>query len=148
VPDQPATAEFCRAHPEVDLGVHATLNAEWESSRWGPVSTSDPASGLLDQDGYVHQWHAGVYAHAKREAVETEINAQVEKALAAGINISHIDSHMGTAPAAQILRLTAPSVVGGVLLALESCFWNAAYTRRARLLESTQKLMEIKSEPA
>ena len=92
----PATAEFGRNHPEVDLGIHATLNAEWDSYRWGPVSTSDPASGLLDQDGYFHQWHAGVYAHAKLEAVETEINAQVEKALAAGIEVSHIDSHMGT----------------------------------------------------
>ena len=52
------------------------------------------------------------------------------------------------APAAQILRLTAPPVVGGVLLALETCFGNAAYTRRARLLESTQGLLAVKSEPA
>lgn len=46
-----------------------------------------------------------------------------------------------TAPAAQILRLTAPPVVGGVLLALETCFRTSAYARRARLLESTQKLL-------
>lgn len=92
----PATAEFCRTHPEVDLGVHATLNAEWESYRWSPVSTVNPASGLLDEDGYFHQWHAGVYAHARPEAVEMEVNAQVEKALAAGIEVTHIDSHMGT----------------------------------------------------
>lgn len=92
----PATAEFCRQHPEVDMGVHATLNAEWETYRWSPVSTVDPASGLLDQDGYFHQWHAGVYAYAQTEAVEVEIKAQVDKALAAGIDVSHIDSHMGT----------------------------------------------------
>jgi chitin disaccharide deacetylase len=92
----PATAEFCRTHPDVDMGVHATLNAEWENYRWGPVSTRDPESGLLDKDGYFHQWHPGVFENAKPEAVAVEVNAQVEKALAAGIDVTHIDSHMGT----------------------------------------------------
>lgn len=92
----PATAEYCRKHPEADMGVHATLNAEWDAYRWGPVSTSDPASGLLDRDGYFNQWHEAVYENAKPEAVEMEVNAQVEKALKAGIDVTHIDSHMGT----------------------------------------------------
>jgi predicted glycoside hydrolase/deacetylase ChbG (UPF0249 family) len=92
----PATAEFCRTHPEVDMGVHATLNAEWENYRWGPVSTHDPETGLMDKDGYFHQWHPGVFENAKPEAVAVEVNAQVEKALAAGIDVTHIDSHMGT----------------------------------------------------
>ncbi|MEI7844635.1 MAG: polysaccharide deacetylase family protein [Chloroflexota bacterium] len=92
----PATAEFCRKNPGVDMGVHATLNAEWETYRWGPISTSDPQSGLLDQAGYFHQWNPDVFKHANPEAVAAEINAQVERALAAGIDVSHIDTHMGT----------------------------------------------------
>ncbi|MEJ5223579.1 MAG: ChbG/HpnK family deacetylase, partial [Anaerolineales bacterium] len=36
------------------------------------------------------------YQNAKPEAVDAELNAQVEKALAAGIDVTHIDSHMGT----------------------------------------------------
>lgn len=80
----------------MDMGVHATLNAEWESYRWGPVSTRDPGSGLLDEAGYFHQWHQAVYDNAKPEAVEAEVNAQVEQALAAGIDVTHVDSHMGT----------------------------------------------------
>src|SRR5918911_5650880 len=52
----PAVAQMCRENPEIDMGVHATLNAEWESYRWGPVSTRDPESGLLDANGYFHQW--------------------------------------------------------------------------------------------
>jgi len=92
----PATAQMCRENPEIDMGVHATLNAEWESYRWGPVSTRDPASGLLDADGYFHQWHQAVYDNASPEAVEREVNAQVERALAAGIDVTHVDSHMGT----------------------------------------------------
>jgi predicted glycoside hydrolase/deacetylase ChbG (UPF0249 family) len=92
----PAVAQMCRENPEIDMGVHATLNAEWESYRWGPISTRDPESGLLDADGYFNQWHQAVYDNAKPEAVEREVNAQIERALAAGIDVTHVDSHMGT----------------------------------------------------
>lgn len=92
----PAVAQMCRENPEIDMGVHATLNAEWESYRWGPVSTRDPDSGLLDADGYFNQWHQAVYDNAKPEAVATEVNVQIERALAAGIDVTHVDSHMGT----------------------------------------------------
>ncbi len=92
----PAVVQMCRENPEIDMGVHATLNAEWESYRWGPVSTRDQASGLLDADGYFHQWHQAVYDKAKPEAVAAEVNAQIDRALAAGIDVTHVDSHMGT----------------------------------------------------
>lgn len=92
----PAVAQMCRENPEIDMGVHATLNAEWEIYRWGPVSTREADSGLMDADGYFHQWHPGVYQNAKPEAVAVEVNAQIEKALAAGIDVTHVDSHMGT----------------------------------------------------
>lgn len=92
----PAVAQMCRENPEIDMGVHATLNAEWESYRWGPVSTKEPASGLIDEAGYFHQWHPAVYENARPEAVDLEVNAQIDKALAAGIDVSHVDSHMGT----------------------------------------------------
>jgi len=92
----PAVARMCRENPAIDMGVHATLNAEWESYRWGPVSTRETGSGLLDESGYFHQWHQAVYDNAKPEAVEKEVNAQIERAHAAGIDITHVDSHMGT----------------------------------------------------
>ncbi len=92
----PAVAQMCRENPEIDMGVHATLNAEWESYRWGPVSTREPSSGLMDADGYFNQWHQAVYDNAKPEAVAAEVNAQIERALAAGIDVTHVDSHMGT----------------------------------------------------
>lgn len=92
----PVVKWMCRDNPEVDMGVHITLNAEWASYRWGPLSTRDPESGLLDVDGYFHQWQDAVYQQAKPEAVGQEVNAQIEHALAAGIDITHIDSHMGT----------------------------------------------------
>lgn len=92
----PAVAQMCRENPEIDMGVHATLNAEWDAYRWGPLSTRDQASGLLDANGYFHQWHQAVYDNAKADAVEAEVNAQIDRALSAGIDVTHVDSHMGT----------------------------------------------------
>lgn len=92
----PAVAQMCRENPDMDMGVHVTLNAEWTNFRWGPVSTRDQASGLIDADGYFHQWHKAVYQNARPEAVDMEVNAQIEQALAAGIDVTHVDSHMGT----------------------------------------------------
>lgn len=92
----PAVAQMCRENPDMDMGVHATLNAEWESYRWGPVTEGEAGSGLRDEAGYFHQWHQAVYDNAKPEEVEAEVNAQIEKALKAGIDVTHVDSHMGT----------------------------------------------------
>jgi predicted glycoside hydrolase/deacetylase ChbG (UPF0249 family) len=92
----PAVVKMCRQSPEMDMGVHATLNAEWESYRWGPISTRDQESGLLDGNGYFHQWQPQVFQNARPEAVEREVNAQIECALAAGIDVTHVDSHLGT----------------------------------------------------
>ena len=92
----PAAAQMCNENPDMDMGVHATLNAEWENYRWGPVSTREPGSGLMDEAGYFHQWHQAVYDNATPEAVDAEVNAQVEKALKAGIDVTHVDTHMGT----------------------------------------------------
>jgi predicted glycoside hydrolase/deacetylase ChbG (UPF0249 family) len=92
----PAVAQLCRENPAIDMGVHVTLNSEWESYRWGPVSTRETSSGLMDESGYFHQWHQAVYDNAQPEAVEREVIAQIERALAAGIDVTHVDSHMGT----------------------------------------------------
>ena len=92
----PAVAQMCKENPDIDMGVHATLNAEWESYRWGPISGGEAGSGLKDEAGYFHQWHQAVYDNASAEQVGVEVNLQIEKALKAGIDVTHVDSHMGT----------------------------------------------------
>lgn len=92
----PATAAYARAHPGIDLGVHTTLTCEYQSYRWGPLSTRDPASGLLDKDGYFPRQNGPIWEKATPVAVQVELRSQLERALRAGITVTHIDTHMGT----------------------------------------------------
>lgn len=91
-----ATVEWSRAHPDADLGVHATLTSEWPGYRWSPVSTRDMASGLMDTEGAFHKTSAAVAKHADPAAVVRELKMQIEIARDAGIPISHLDTHMGS----------------------------------------------------
>jgi predicted glycoside hydrolase/deacetylase ChbG (UPF0249 family) len=95
----PATAAFCRQYQEqlaIDVGVHLTLTSEWDGFRWGPISTRNPRSGLMDEDGYFHATTEEMQANATADAVLREVEAQIERALAGGFDITHIDSHMGS----------------------------------------------------
>lgn len=89
-------AKFARAHPEADLGVHLTLNCEWETYRWGPVSTRDPSTGLLDEQGCFHRTSRAVQEQADPAAVQRELAAQVNLARSNGLHPTHADTHMGT----------------------------------------------------
>jgi predicted glycoside hydrolase/deacetylase ChbG (UPF0249 family) len=89
-------AKFAVAHPQADLGVHLTLTSEWQTYRWGPLSTRDPASGLIDEEGYFYHRSEMVQEHGSPEAVKKELVAQMERALAAGIEPTHADTHMGS----------------------------------------------------
>lgn len=87
-------AEIARRRPDLDLGVHLTLNAEFALYRWRPL-TGVSDDGLTDADGYM--WRDVSSArHADLDAVEAEMRAQIDTALAAGIDVTHLDSHMGT----------------------------------------------------
>jgi chitin disaccharide deacetylase len=92
-------AEYARAHPQADIGIHLTHTAEWQSYRWGPVLPAAQVPTLVDADGFFRRevfGERGVYAHSTPAVVYREAVAQAEKAKAAGLDPSHIDSHMGT----------------------------------------------------
>jgi predicted glycoside hydrolase/deacetylase ChbG (UPF0249 family) len=76
-----------------DVGVHLTLNAEWELYRWGPITV---APSLLGGDGGFPRTVADVWDHADLDEVRRELRAQVERAILWGFDVTHLDSHMGT----------------------------------------------------
>lgn len=89
----PEVATRARGRPDLDIGVHLTLTSEWPGYRWGPISTRDPASGLLDEEGYFYRNHDR-WQRVEPEAVRSEVGAQVDRALASGLDLTHIDTHM------------------------------------------------------
>jgi predicted glycoside hydrolase/deacetylase ChbG (UPF0249 family) len=92
----PEIAAYAKEHPELDWGIHITLTAEWKNYKWGGVSSSNEISSLLDKDGYLHASVEEFKKHAKPEEVRKEIRAQIRKAMAAGIKLTHLDNHMGS----------------------------------------------------
>jgi hypothetical protein len=92
----PEVARWAKAHPDADLGIHLTMNADWTPYRWAPVSPQPMDSSLRDPDGYLPLLTGYVDQHGEMPAVEEETHAQIDKAQAAGIHLSHLDSHMGT----------------------------------------------------
>lgn len=88
--------EFQTLHPAADLGIHATLTSEWKKYRWSPLSTCDPQSGLLDEQGFFHRRSPTVQEKASPEAVAIELETQIQRALAAGLKPTHMDTHMGS----------------------------------------------------
>ena len=85
-----------KENPNLDLGVHLTQTAEWQYYRWGPVASSEKVKGLIDKQGYLCRSIEEIYQFATPEEALIESRAQIQKALDAGIPVTHIDSHMGT----------------------------------------------------
>ncbi len=90
-------AEVAAADPDLDCGVHLTLNSEMDHYRWAPITRAGKASGLIDDHGYMWSDVATLRRNAHPDAVEAEWRAQIDRALAAGIDVTHLDAHMGSA---------------------------------------------------
>ena len=96
-------AAAAREDASLDLGVHLTLTSDWPHYRWGPVSTR---RALVGPDGCFPRDVPGLRAIVDPLAARDEMRAQIELALAAGIDATHLDTHMGAALAPEILPHT------------------------------------------
>jgi hypothetical protein len=91
------TVEILKRHPEVSVGIHLTLNSEWKNYRWGPVAGRDAVPSLVDAEGYFFSSSADLPRNrASLAEIETELRAQIDRALRSGLKIDYVDYHMGT----------------------------------------------------
>jgi predicted glycoside hydrolase/deacetylase ChbG (UPF0249 family) len=92
----PGAVAWSKANPEACVGVHLTHTAEWDNYRWGPVAGRSVVPGLVDEQGYFHDNVGLVIQNSSADEVETEMRAQIALAEKLGLQVSHIDTHMGT----------------------------------------------------
>lgn len=88
--------DLIKNQPRVDAGIHLTLTAEWKLYKWDGVSSSDSIRSLLDPQQHFYPSVEEVGQHADAVEVERELEAQIKKAMAMGVQPSHLDTHMGS----------------------------------------------------
>ena len=88
----PWAREAAASYRGEDVGVHLTLNAEFDLYRWGPVTH---APSLLDGDGGFPRTVVDLWEHADMDEVRKECRAQIERAIYWGFDVSHLSAHLG-----------------------------------------------------
>ncbi|WP_282847602.1 polysaccharide deacetylase family protein [Microbacterium oxydans] len=90
----PEALAFAASRPDLDIGVHLVLTSEWARYRWRPLTGSD--TSLVDAAGFFPTDVLSVEQNASDEDVAAELSAQLQTALDAGVDVTHLDNHMGS----------------------------------------------------
>jgi chitin disaccharide deacetylase len=80
-----------RYQPTDDIGVHLTLNCEHPAYRWGPITH---APTLQSGESGFPRSVSDLWEHADPEEVLRECRAQIERAIAWGIDVTHLAPHI------------------------------------------------------
>jgi len=97
--------EILKTNPQIGVGIHLTLNSEWQHYKWGPVLGAAKVPSLVDANGHFYPSEAEfAEADVDLAEVEMELRAQIERALKAGLRIDYLDYHMLTAVSTPELR--------------------------------------------
>jgi predicted glycoside hydrolase/deacetylase ChbG (UPF0249 family) len=89
----PWAREAVERFKDLDVGIHLTLTAEYPTYRW---RTLTDAPSLRDGQGYMPRSAAEFFERADPVEVEAECRAQIDQALSWGVDVTHLDNHMGT----------------------------------------------------
>ena len=103
----PDALAFAAAHP-VAVGVHLVLGRDWTRFRWPGAAGGGAGGG--GRGGYFPRDVRAVEQKARAEDVAAELAAQLDAALAAGVDVSHLDNHMGSVYGLETGRSFLPQV--------------------------------------
>lgn len=97
-PWYPEAVEILKKYPHASVGIHLTLNAEWKNYRWGPISGASKVPSIVDTLGYFFPSRAKLFGNnPSLSEIETELRAQIDRAMRSGLRIDYVDYHMGAA---------------------------------------------------
>ena len=87
----PWAREAARMFSGMAVGVHLTLTSEYRNYRWGSLTGG---ASLHDDDGYFPNTTAAALERIELKDARTECRAQIDRALAWGVDVTHLDTHM------------------------------------------------------
>jgi hypothetical protein len=119
--------EILKTNPQIGVGIHLTLNSEWQHYKWGPVLGAATVPSLVNANGHFYASEAE-FAAAKVDLgeVEMELRAQIERALRAGVRVDYLDYHMLTAVSTPELRAIVERLADEYRLGLSRYFGEAS----------------------
>jgi hypothetical protein len=94
----PGFEEFvgmAREHRRWSVGIHLVLTSEWPRLHWGPVAGSRAVPSLVTREGHFHPRLIDALVRGRAAEVRREWRAQITRALDAGLEVDHLDCHMG-----------------------------------------------------
>jgi predicted glycoside hydrolase/deacetylase ChbG (UPF0249 family) len=121
--------EILKANPQIGVGIHLTLNSEWQHYKWGPVLGAAAVPSLVDENGHFHPSEAAfAAADVDLEEVEIELRAQINRALKAGLRVDYLDYHMLSAVSTPELRTVVGRLAEEYGLGLSRYFGETSVT--------------------
>ena len=87
----PAAEEAARMTRGMAVGVHLTLTSEYPAMRWRGLTEG---ASLHDGSGALHPTTTTALAAVTPEDARAECRAQIARALAWGVAVTHLDAHM------------------------------------------------------
>ena len=90
----PEALAFAADRTDLDVGVHLVLTSEWTDYRWRPLTGT--ATSLVDEAGFFPALVRAVEEQADAGDVAAELAAQLQAARDAGVDVTHLDNHMGS----------------------------------------------------
>lgn len=85
-----------KSNSKISMGLHITLNSDFEGERWQSVAPMNDVRSLVDENGAFHHELRLFYSNAKENEVAAELQAQYDFAASSGVCPTHADSHCGT----------------------------------------------------
>lgn len=94
-PMMDAGAHLLLGKKHIIIGMHLTLNAEWDLVKWPPLCPAKAVPGLVDEKGaLLDSPERFLKAPPSLEEILREADAQLDFLTRLGLNITYVDSHM------------------------------------------------------
>ncbi len=88
--------EAARMFREIEgacLGIHLTINAEWDGIDWEPVLPASEIPSMVDSSGKLRGTPSDLHGKAEIDEIMKELKAQLQLAREKGLDIKYADEH-------------------------------------------------------